>query len=269
MQTLLHPLTEKELDMLIAARPHAIHITGPKGIGLTQIAREFTHRIDADYRYIEPLERTVSVDQIRELYQLTRGRTSRPQVIVLSGESLTTQAQHAFLKLLEEPPAGAIFLITSHDTSVLLGTVLSRMQSLLVRPLSDLQSHQLIDTYAPGIDAQKRTQLMFLSGGLPAELMRILDDTSFFDEKVILMKQAQQFILSSRYNRLVLLSEHAKDRFELQDYLQTITKLLHHDIYQKKLLSEKHVALLERLEQASAALVSNANLKLTMARLVV
>lgn len=268
MQTLLHPLTEKELDMLIAARPHAIHITGPKGIGLTRIAREFAHRIEADYRYIEPLEGTVSIDQIRDLYQLTRGRTSKPQVIVLPGESLTTQAQHAFLKLLEEPPVGTIFLITSHDTSMLLDTILSRMQSLLVRPLSDIQSHQLIDTRAPAIDAQKRAQLMFLSGGLPAELTRILDDSSYFDEKVTQMKQAQQFIVSNRYGRLVLLHAHTKNRNELQDYLGTIAKLLHHDVYQKKRLSPQHVALLERLEQASTALAFNANLKLVVAQLV-
>ena len=268
MQTLLHPFTEKELDILTAATPHAIHVTGPKGIGLRQVAKEFADRINADYRYIEPLEKTVSVDQVRDLYQLTRGRKSRPQAVVVSGELLSTQAQHALLKLLEEPPTGTIFIITSHDPSALLGTVLSRMQTLTLRPLSDKQSNQLVDAHSSDVSAQKRAQLMFLAGGLPAELTRILDSAVYFDEKVAHMKQAQQFILSNRYGRLSLLRDYIGNRSGLQTYIQTVIKLLHHDIYQKKVVSEKHIDLLERLERAATMLALNGNTKLIAAQLV-
>ena len=54
MQTLLHPFTEKELDILTAATPHAIHVTGPKGIGLRQVAKEFADRINAFQNANEP-----------------------------------------------------------------------------------------------------------------------------------------------------------------------------------------------------------------------
>ena len=268
MHTLVHPVTEKELEALVSARPHAVYITGPKGIGLTQIAKEFTDRIKATYLYLEPAESVISVDQIRDLYQLTRGRKTKPQVIMLPGEYLTAQAQHVFLKLLEEPPANTIFLITGHDPSALIGTVRSRMQLLTVRPISEQQSTQLIEAHSSNINAQKKAQLLFLAKGLPAELTRILDNTAYFDDRVAQMKRAQQFILSDRYNRLVLLQVYIKNRAELQGYIHTITKLLQHDIYQKKQLSEKHIELLERLEYASAALVYNANVKLIAAQLV-
>lgn len=268
METLLHPLTEKELNLLTTVVPHAIHITGPKGVGLKQIAREFSDRIGAEYRSIEAQESTVGVDQIRDLYGLTRGRKVKPQVLILSGESLSIQAQHAFLKLLEEPPTNTVFVITSHDTSSLLETVLSRMQLLTVRPLSQLQSSQLIDDRVPDIDQRQKSQLLFLSSGLPAELSRMLADPIYFNQKVVQMKQAQQYILSNRYGRLTLLHAHAKNRTELYGYIKTITRLLHHDVYQKKLISESHVDLLKRLERASSALISNGNLKLIAAQLV-
>lgn len=268
MKTLLHPLTEKELSLLTTAVPHAIHITGPKGVGLKRVAREFSDRIGADYSSIEAQEGTVGVDQIRELYGLTRGRKVKPQVLSLSGESLSVQAQHAFLKLLEEPPANTVFVIMSHDSSMLLETVLSRMQLLTVHPLSELQSSQLIDTKLPHVNQRQKAQLLFLSSGLPGELNRMLADTNYFEQKVVQMKQAQQYILSNRYERLALLHAYAKNRADIYEYIQTISRLLHHDVYQKKRISERHIDLLKRLERASSALVSNANLKLVTAQLV-
>jgi len=52
------------------------------------------------------------------------------QLIIRQAEKLTLPAQHAFLKTLEEPPAGSqIFLVTAHPDS-LLPTVLSRCTSV-------------------------------------------------------------------------------------------------------------------------------------------
>jgi hypothetical protein len=82
------------------------------------------------------------------------------------------------------------------------------------------------------------------------------------------MKQAQQFILSNRYGRLSLLRDYIGNRSGLQTYIQTVIKLLHHDIYQKKVVSEKHIDLLERLERAATMLALNGNTKLIAAQLV-
>lgn len=55
-------------------------------------------------------------------------------VIVKGAQSLTTEAQNAFLKTLEEPPADAIIFLITDDPSKLLETVTSRSRSVWFRP---------------------------------------------------------------------------------------------------------------------------------------
>lgn len=74
------------------------------------------------------------IDEAREL----RDRASmgalgeRGRAFVIAASSMTNEAQNALLKTLEEPPAGSVFFIIVQSPEILLPTLRSRMQTLVL-----------------------------------------------------------------------------------------------------------------------------------------
>ena len=86
-----------------------------------------------DTTILEPEEdkQTISIDQVRDLqHQLSlkpyaaKFKTG----IILEAQRMTTEAQNALLKTLEEPPAHSILILTAPSTKSLLLTTVSRCQ---------------------------------------------------------------------------------------------------------------------------------------------
>ncbi|MFC1756167.1 hypothetical protein ACFLZK_02125 [Patescibacteria group bacterium] len=78
-------------------------------------------------------KKNISIVQIRKLIQFltTKPYSSKNKVVVISqAEKMTTQAQNALLKILEEPPFFAIIILSSKTEQALLPTVLSRCRKI-------------------------------------------------------------------------------------------------------------------------------------------
>lgn len=79
------------------------------------------------------LKREISVDQIRQLSAdacIMPNEAPRKVYIIREAETMNLPAQNAALKLLEEPPLGALFLLCTTNASQLLPTVRSRCVEL-------------------------------------------------------------------------------------------------------------------------------------------
>lgn len=93
--------------------------------------RKIDHLNHADVQWLRPemKSRVISVGQIRELLQTVylKPVEARYKVVVLvAADRLNVQAANAFLKTLEEPPSGTLFLLLSSDPQRLLETIISR-----------------------------------------------------------------------------------------------------------------------------------------------
>lgn len=86
-------------------------------------------------------KKSIGVEPVRE--QIVKEAYIRPfhagrkVFIIESSELLTVEAQNALLKILEEPPAYAVFLLLAPSADQLLQTVLSRCLKFQFLPLSD------------------------------------------------------------------------------------------------------------------------------------
>ena len=84
---------------------------------------------------------TISVDDIRA--QINNDVAIKPYsskykvYIINEAEKMTTQAQNAILKTLEEPPAYAVILLLVSNVNTLLSTILSRCVVLNMKPVRD------------------------------------------------------------------------------------------------------------------------------------
>jgi DNA polymerase III delta prime subunit len=87
-----------------------------------------------DKMIISPAGQSLKIDQIRELQTWVRFGPSAGKfltVIVERADALTDEAAAAFLKTLEEPAPGVVFILLSEREDKLPATILSRCQKII------------------------------------------------------------------------------------------------------------------------------------------
>lgn len=106
------------------------------------------------------VKQEISVDEVRRVghfLSLTSSQSGWRVVIVDSADNMNRNAANALLKLLEEPPSQALFILVSHAPGRLLPTIRSRCRFLKLHPLADQPMKQVLSAAAPDInDAQLR-----------------------------------------------------------------------------------------------------------------
>lgn len=206
MKTLiLHPTTGDQVEQFVARPTHALLLTGPAGIGKTAVAELIAEKLlgtdpatHPQCFTIRPEGATISIDAIRQLQKFLQLRTAGEQlirrvVLLEHAHTLTIEAQNAFLKLLEEPPADTVIILTAHSPRALLPTVLSRVQIIAITAPAESQLQSLMQ--ASGKSAEIQRQSWFLSDGLPGLLQALLYEAdhplleSIDQAKTVLQKQ--------------------------------------------------------------------------------
>ena len=90
-----------------------------------------SRRIHPDIIEIDKLDnkQIIGVDQIRELKKdvyIVPNEANKKVYVVRDADSMNSNAQNAFLQILEEPPAHAVFILGTDNPAALLPTVYSR-----------------------------------------------------------------------------------------------------------------------------------------------
>jgi DNA polymerase III gamma/tau subunit len=129
--------------------PHAILFSGPSGCGKTTLARILRTELgcgDSDFCEINAADFR-GIDTIRDI-----GRrmgmsplTGKVKVwLIDEAHQLSTQAQNAFLKMLEDTPKHVYFMLATTDPNKLLKTIRTRCTDVPVRSLTDGVLRQLV-----------------------------------------------------------------------------------------------------------------------------
>jgi len=117
---------------------------------------------------------TISIDDIRalqeRLYETATGK--HRCCIIRSVERMQAAAANAFLKILEEPPSGLVFILTTQALSSLLPTVISRARVLRFRRLPHAQLLRLLD----GVPEDDQQFILRIAQGAPGVACMLRDD---------------------------------------------------------------------------------------------
>jgi DNA polymerase III subunit delta' len=138
------------------------------------------------------LAQDIRVDEVRKMksfFALSAADGGRRVAIIDAADEMNTGAANALLKLLEEPPAGATFLVISHQPHRLLPTIRSRCRELRLAPLGPQDLSDAL-TLAGGAVAPERVQaLAALAGGSVGEAFRLtnLDGLNIYQTITALM----------------------------------------------------------------------------------
>jgi hypothetical protein len=236
----LHGATQRELKQHAVHPTHALIIVGAEGSGKMAVAKQLAcdilHLPDADaleqYQYariIAPDGQSISIDPIRELLHFTKlkiaGKHAGTQriIIVDQAHAMTIEAQNALLKLLEEPPAGTMLLLTANSTYGLLPTIRSRSQQLQVKQPERQQLFEYFTTH--GFDKQKVQQAYFMSGGLPGLMHALLVEADH--PLIAAVQQARGLLQTKMFERLAQVDALAKQKPECLRVLFVLQQMAH------------------------------------------
>ncbi len=95
--------------------------------------------------------------------------------VVDSADDLNASAANALLKVLEEPPARAIFLIIAHQPARVLPTIRSRCRKLALRPLAEAEITVVLDGLDVDADSATIGQAIALADGSVRRAISRLD----------------------------------------------------------------------------------------------
>lgn len=209
--------------------------TGPEGVGRHEAARLFANALvctnvksapcsscgacigaknntNPDIVYIKPEERkTITAEQARKIVRdayVKPFESTKKVYIVENGALLNEFAQNCLLKILEEPPEYAVFIIVAESESVLLQTVLSRCTHIRFPSVKKEIMKEYIEKHYP--DEVGRSELLIeLSGGVPGAVDSILSDPDFNELRIESFKMLSP-----------LMSSHKISAYKICDFLE-------------------------------------------------
>ncbi len=273
-EPIIHPSSETTLSLLMQDLPQSLLLTGPVGVGLNTVAQHIARSIGAVTFTVLPEKDekvnidkgVISVDSIRRLYSQTRTIQRGKRVIVIDyAERMGHQAQNAFLKLLEEPGEGTHFVLVTHSPSRLLPTITSRTQLLELRPITSTQTENLLDSLDV-TNTTKRTQLLFMAEGLPAEMTRLVADEVYFELRAGIVRDARDILQGTTYKKLLVAHKYKENREGALILLTDAGSILRRSISAKP--QESLVSQIDALLFAHKQIQANGNIRLCLARLV-
>jgi DNA polymerase III delta prime subunit len=275
-QPLLHPTSQKLLESRLNDLPQALIITGKSGTGTLAVAAYISRYFGSPEVIIMPKKKAkdsksfdideengrVLTEDIRSLYDSVRGKQPTPRVFIIhKADRMMPNAQHALLKLLEEPGENIYFILETYNTEALFPTIRSRAQTLTILPITPEQTSEYIKDRGIS-DATKRIQLKFIAEGLPAELDKLISDEAYFKIRAERMNDARQFLQSAIFERLLIVQKYQSSREGALQLIDSAIHITNHTVSNKPQLSL--IAQLDALLKVRERIAANQNIRLQL-----
>jgi len=281
---------KKILDGIITNKTisHAYIFTGKPGSMVNQAVHYFTKSLQCESfsqgpceickacsqsnkqqpdKFIIVPKDSISIEEIRSLQDYIKyGPFYLKYMVVIIHQAhlLTDKAANAFLKTLEEPPQGVIFILNTNNTSQIIPTIRSRCQILEFPVISD----QVMQTYIASLSDNNRKNLQTQSAN-NVEIMKYIIDSDETLPQTIPIEFHQiyqpysEFIQKSPLEKL----NYASKISEKKEITRLVLLLWMKELYDEKNKNKKNKFILEKLVENISLLKYNLNLKLHLENL--
>ncbi|MDE0906113.1 MAG: DNA polymerase III subunit delta' [SAR324 cluster bacterium] len=192
--------------------PHAWLFTGPPRVGKSKTAlalaqwlncergneddacgqcptcRQIAERNYPDCMVLEPDGKNIRIAQVHQTLRWLQLRADRAKVRVLivdGAQHFNRESANAFLKTLEEPPAGTLIVLIAEAPAQLLETLVSRCQLMRFRPLADEQVRTILAQNPELSEAQITTVLPWALGSVPSGLVGELETLAAVQQQTV------------------------------------------------------------------------------------
>lgn len=158
--------------------------------------------------------KSIGVERIRALRAdayVSPHESARRVFLLPQAHTLTSQAQNALLKLIEEPPAPDYFILTAPARGGLLETIRSRVTTIPMRELNEAQRADALSLLRPELDPALAAAAArgAATVGLALEALEDDDARRRFDDARTLLARA---LARDRYEMMRIFSGYERDR---------------------------------------------------------
>jgi DNA polymerase-3 subunit delta' len=245
-QLVIHAQTEQQIASYLNNPAHALLLVGPMGSGREALVRHILSQLlqidDLDpinypyFKAVQPEKDKISIgiEAIRELQPFVKlklpisDRTRWRIISIHNAPSLTTEAQNALLKLLEEPPERTLFILTTGSLERVLPTIRSRTQQLRVLLPTQAALKEHFNTNHTEAAIQ---QAYMMSGGLPGLMSALLTEEDSHPLKSA-VSTAKELLKATQFERLAKVDELAKKKTETLHVLFVLQQMAQASIAQ-------------------------------------
>lgn len=280
MNILLNKRTQQQVNQFINKPSHALGIFAPEGSGKFYTASFIamsilnTKSIENNtniYRIKQIDKPNITIDQVREIIKFLKlkhstGKKISRIVIIENAESMTTDAQNAILKTLEEPPSDSLIIITAASLNKLLPTVGSRLEKITIKPVTE---DQIFNNFKNEYTQSQINQAFLIANRRIGLINALLSSGNH--RLLPAIQQAKSFLTQNRYNRLIMVEQIIKS--DVATFLEAL-QIISHSAFKQAVINN-HLSQSKRWHTINKEttktinnLEKNANVKLSMTNLV-
>ncbi len=208
---------KNKIDRIITDKPSSIALVGESGVGKRFIAEHIadsllysTQVLGSNPQFVSIDAKTSGIDDVRSLQKslsyTVPGKSEIRRVVVIENfDSFGHEAQNALLKTLEEPPLNTMIILTINNHADVLPTILSRVQTVKVTPVSYETATQVYSE----IPERELKRAFLMSGGSAGLLSSLLTNQSD-NELTAAIIQAKEILQLPKYRRLAIIDSLIK-----------------------------------------------------------
>ena len=181
---------------------HAYMFEGIEGIGketfaneLSKILLETPHLENSpDCIRVKPDGNSIKIAQIRNLQSdiVIKPHKKYKIYIIDKAEKMTTEAQNALLKTLEEPPEYAIIILVANNKESLLPTIRSRCEIIKFTPVPLVEIKNYL--ISQGVELNRANLLSSFSRGSMKKALELASSNEFYEMKESVQKYIETIL---------------------------------------------------------------------------
>jgi len=283
-------LAALERDIETGNLAHAYLLAGPNSVGkhtvagklagILQCENNFCHKCKAclqvmsgnhiDTTELKDNKESIKIDEVRKIIDRCNmtGQSRYKLFLIQSVERMTTEAANSFLKILEEPPEGTVFILTTNNIRLLLPTVVSRVRVLKFGSVSaEFLEEKLRELY-PDREEETLKQASIFSMGKTGKAIHLIENPEALAEYIAVYHAVRNFLdHRSVVDRFSYISDIVEDPSKTAVFLNMLSHVLRSNILEGK-ETKRFIDVLLKIEETGILLGKNANPRLALENLM-
>ncbi len=284
-------LQQIELDINSGNLAHAYLLAGPNSVGKHTVAKklagilqcenDFCHKCKTCIQveqgsHIDTMEfidnkESIKIEDVRKIIEraFMTSQSLHKVFLIQSIERMTTEASNSFLKVLEEPPEGTVFILTTNNLRELLSTVVSRVRIIKFNTVSANYLINKLSELYPDCDKETIKKVSLFSLGKTGAALRLIENPDVLANYLKVYNDVQNFLeYKSAVDRFSYVGDIVDEPSKIEVFLNIMTHILRSKILEGDKKTEKYLNTLLKIEETGMLLKKNINSRLALENLM-